>query len=231
MQRECEAELMEEEEQARAYAAADFSSTDQPLVARILELLAMQGPAARRLLDLGCGPGNISFPLAEALPGVPLLALDGAAAMLEPGRDRQRLQPRRWPLLHFHQAVLPLDEQALAGVPASHQPPFDAMVSNSLLHHLHDPQVLWRSLRQLGAPGSLVVVCDLRRPSDPAELDALVERHSNDAPAVLQRDYRASLRAAFRPEEVEEQLVAAGLGGLRVQALDDSHLQVTGLLE
>ena len=231
MQRICEPELMDEAQQALAYAEADFSQTDQALVACILERLDDSSMRPRRVVDLGCGPGNISFRLAEALPSLPLLAIDGAAAMLQLARRRQRAEPRRWPLLHFMQACLPLEQSALATLQPTLQPPFELLVSNSLLHHLHQPDVLWQSLRQLGAPGSLVMLRDLRRPDSAAALEDLVARHAGMARPILQRDYRASLQAAFRPEEVEEQLRRAGLNGLRVQTLEDRYLDVTGLLE
>lgn len=232
MQRSPEPELMDEEQQALAYAEADFSRTDQAFVECILERLEGSGGLPpQRLVDLGCGPGNISFRLAEALPSLPLLAIDGAAAMLEPGLRRQRAEPGRWPLLRFLKARLPLEAGALAALPSDYRPPFQLLVSNSLLHHLHDPEVLWRALRQLGAAGSLVVLRDLRRPDSVADLDVLVERHAAAAPPLLRRDYRASLQAAFRPEEVEIQLRRAGLSCLSVEPIEDRYLDVSGVLD
>jgi SAM-dependent methyltransferase len=234
MQRLPEPELMDDALQARAYAAADFSATDQALVDTLLAHLgprSSQAPGRReRLVDLGCGPGNISFRLAAAFPEATVLGLDGAAAMLELAGQRRQGGPDQWPGLLFHQACLPLEPGALEALPAPWRPPFTALVSNSLLHHLHDPQVLWRSLLELGEPGALVVVRDLRRPIDDAALENLVERHAAGAPAVLRRDYRQSLRAAFRPAEVEEQLEVAGLRQLTVQALGDRYLEVSGRL-
>jgi trans-aconitate 2-methyltransferase len=231
MQRLPEPELMDEAQQALAYAQADFSRTDQAFVDSILERLRGCSAPLQRLVDLGCGPGNISFRLAEALPHASVLAIDGAAAMLAPALRRQRLEPGRWPGLVFLEACLPLADDALAGQSPALQPPLQLLVSNSLLHHLHRPEVLWRALRQLGAPGSLVVLRDLRRPDCPAALEALVERHASDAPAVLRRDYRASLQAAFRPEEVEAQLQCAGLHGLEVKPVEDRYLDVVGVLD
>ncbi len=104
------------------------------------------------------------------------------------------------------------------------------MASNSLLHHLHDPQVLWRTVVELAAPGAVVYIRDLRRPATAAAAEDLLAHHLSSAPAVLQRDFLASLHAAFRPEEVAAQLEAAGLGGLRVEPLDDRYLEVWGRL-
>jgi len=47
---------------------------------------------------------------------------------------------------------------------------------------------------------------------------------------VLRRDFHASLCAAFSPAEVEAQLRAAGLAGLRVNVASDRHLTVTGTM-
>lgn len=219
MERICEPELMEGPEQVEAYAAADFSSSDQAAVSRILELWAAQGPSAspRRIVDLGCGPGNLTIPLAERLPQAEVLGLDGSAAMLAEARRRC---PGARPA--FRIATLPQWPATIGR--------FDLLVSNSLLHHLHDPAVLWRVISDLAAPGALVVIKDLRRPADPGEVEQLVQRHAATAPAVLQRDYRASLHAAFRPGEVEQQLREAGLP-LQVRPLEDRYLEVWGRLD
>jgi SAM-dependent methyltransferase len=235
MNRICEPELMLEPIQARAYAEADFNGSDRAFTARILTLLA--APAATqaerpppRIVDLGCGPGNISFRLASALPEALLLGIDGAAAMLEAARARQALEPRRWPGLSFLQARLPLAPEALGGVSTAFRPPYDLVVSNSLLHHLHDPAVLWGAIRTLAAPGALVVVRDLRRPMTEAALRGLIRRHAARAPAVLRRDFSHSLRASFRLREVAEQLKTAGLSHFAVTELGDRHLEVVGRL-
>ncbi|MFM7511884.1 MAG: class I SAM-dependent methyltransferase, partial [Cyanobium sp.] len=220
--------------QARAYAQADFAGSDAAFTRRVLQAWAGRAAGSEgrpaRVLDLGCGPGNISFRLADALPDAAVVGLDGAAAMLERARWRQSLEPRRWPLLHWHLGLLPLAHQGLEALPAPWAPPYDLLVSNSLLHHLHDPAVLWSSVRQLAAPGALVVLRDLRRPSDATALRALVRRHAGRAPVVLRRDYAHSLAAAFRPQEVRRQLDGAGLLGLAVATVADRYLEVWGQL-
>ena len=52
-----------------------------------------------------------------------------------------------------------------------------------------------------------------------------------EAPAVLIQDFRASLAAAFEPDEVTAQLKRAGLNGLRVEAEDDRYLVVSGVVD
>jgi len=228
MQRSVEPELMDDPLQVLAYAQADFRASDQALVDRLVEIFGdALGP---RLVDLGCGPGNISFRLAERFPQASVLGLDGAAAMLEVA-ERVLAQvalgcPGLADRIGFAQVLLGPERLPYAG--------FTAVVSNSLLHHLHDPQALWRHLRQLAAPGAAIYIKDLRRPANPEAALALQQMHLASAPPVLQRDYLASLHAAFEPTEVEAQLRVAGLPvgeqGLRVAALDDRYLEVWGRL-
>jgi trans-aconitate 2-methyltransferase len=223
MDRIPEPELMDEVPQALAYAEADFSLTDQAFITRFLQLASEPG---RRIVDLGCGPGNVTFPIAERLPDAEVVGIDGAAAMLAIAAERQRGAGPAAGRLRFLQ--LDLADGALARPPLAGS--FSAVVSNSALHHLHDPVVFWAAVRRLGAPGAWVVVRDLRRPASKRELEAIVAREAADAPPILQRDYRSSLYAAFRPDEVEQQLREAGLAGWRVEPLDDRYLEVWGQL-
>lgn len=222
MERICEPELMDDAEQARAYADADFAASDRALLKRTEDLFGPQlGP---RIIDLGCGPGNISFLLAERHPTARVLGLDGAPAMLAIAAARLQATPDRWPGLSFQHLLL------TPGGTLPEEGCWTAVISNSLLHHLHDPGVLWQAVRRLAAPGAAICVKDLRRPSDSAALEELVQRHAAGAPPVLRRDYAQSLRAAFRRVEVEAQLQQAGIGGLAVRELDDRYLEVWGRL-
>lgn len=232
MERILEPELMDDPHQARAYAEADFAATDQAFTDHVSALLHARRATATppRILELGCGPGNISFRLAETLPQAPLLAIDGAAAMLALAEERQGADPLRWPRLRFHLARLPVSAATLAALPEPFAPPHDLIVSNSLLHHLHDPADFWQTVRHLGAPGALVVVRDLLRPPSLEALQAKTILFDADAPPVLRLDYAHSLAAAFTPREVAAQLAAAGLDSLRVEVLDNRYLDIHGQL-
>ena len=223
MERIPEPELMDDPAQAQAYAATDFSSSDRAMVADLLDRYGDGLGGA--VLDLGCGPGNITFLLAEALaardPAATVLGVDGAPRMLAIAEERRRHHPRA-AAIAFHEELLPCP--SLAGRR------FSAVVSNSLLHHLHQPQQLWQALGPLAAPGAVVVVRDLRRPPDPAGLEALLARPGAGLDPLVYRDYAHSLRAAFSPDEVRQQLRQAGLVGLAVHEIDDQYLEVRGRL-
>jgi SAM-dependent methyltransferase len=220
MQRILEPELMDEFEQARAYANADFAEPNERFVSHFEA--TFPGFERGAVIDLGCGPGDIVLRLAQRHPGLTVHGLDGSHAMLEFGAarlwDMHDLQGR----VQFIEGVLPGAQLPL--------PCYDAVVSNSLLHHLHDPSVLWRSVRELGRPGAAVLVMDLFRPASAGAAQEIVEAYSSEEPELLKRDFFNSLCAAFEPGEVREQLHENGLEVLTVSTVSDRHLLVAGRL-
>jgi SAM-dependent methyltransferase len=224
-QRVPEPELMEDLQQATAYSDADFAAPHQAVVEHLLERRPTAPADVRTVVDLGCGPADVTVRFARALPGARVVGLDAGPTMLALGRarvERLGVDDR----VELHQLHLPADDTVLAGFGR-----FDMVVSNSLLHHLHDPRSLWHAVTALGAPGAVVHVVDLRRPTHHHEVDRLVATHADGEAPVLVEDFRRSLLAAYRPDEVEAQLVAAGLDGtLRVEVVSDRHLLVHGRL-
>ena len=218
MQRCPEPELMNGVDQVAAYAAADFSAGDDVTIDRIRSLVA-ERPLGNNpiVVDLGCGPGNITVLLARLLPEATVIGIDGAERMLELARQRAADQALAIEFLHR-------DLRQIKGLKA------DLVVSNSLLHQLHDPLLLWRVTSQLANRGCRVLHRDLRRPESMDELNHLQTLHLPDAPEVLIEDFRASLRAAFEPAEVVDQLRITGLKQLSVQLEGDRYLVVSGLV-
>ena len=107
---------------------------------------------------------------------------------------------------------------------------WDAVISNSLLHHLPNPRVLWDSVRQLGKKGAAVQVMDLMRPESEAAAQELVDRYAADAPTILREDFYNSLLAAYTTVEVSDQLLRAGLDRLKIETASDRHWIVSGRL-
>ena len=214
-------ELMDEAAQAAAYAAADFSEPNDLFVA-LFEALAGH-PASGRVVDLGCGPGDIPLQLAQRHPALLIDAVDGAAAMLDCARERLAAAPGPADRVRLHLDLLPC-----ASLDAGS---YHWVVSNSLLHHVRDPQTLWQTVNRCGGPGAGVLVMDLARPPSREAADRLVAQHAADTPEVLRRDFHNSLLAAYTPAEVASQLAAAGLGQLDVRMVSDRHLAVSGRLD
>jgi len=217
-----EEELMDLPLHAEAYARADFSEPNSMFFALFSEKFpAFKG---KRILDLGCGPADISIRLAERYPQARVTGVDGAESMLEIAKKailRQasladRVEVRKW---HIGAQENPLGTER-----------FQAVVSNSLLHHMRNPLDLWRTIRACGAPGAAVLVMDLIRPQSADEAKQIVDQYAGNEPDVLRSDFLNSLLAAYRPAEVEEQLALAGIDFLQTEIVSDRHLIAFGAM-
>jgi ubiquinone/menaquinone biosynthesis C-methylase UbiE len=214
-----EPELMDDQAQANAYAAADFAEPHDRFVALFRD--RNDGWQPREVLDLGCGPADPTRRFARAFPGCRIAGVDGSAAMLALGEvaNREAGFAERISLVRSHLPALSLPLAA-----------YDTVISNSLLHHLRDPDVLWTAIARHARSDGRIFVMDLLRPADERAVRSLVEDHAADAPPILRRDFERSLRAAYRPDEIARQLERASLSHLAIEEIGDRHLIVHGPL-
>jgi ubiquinone/menaquinone biosynthesis C-methylase UbiE len=214
-----EPELMEDLEQVFAYAKADFKIPHKQFVQRLKAIV--QNPSfSGTVLDLGCGPGDISCQVAKAFPLCKIDAIDGSSLMIAYAVNSMPsgLQAR----LNFIHGKLPdtiLPESS-----------YDLIFSNSLLHHLPDPQILWQVIKQHSKSGTRIAVMDLTRPGTKIMAKTLVEMYATNEPKILQSDFYCSLLAAFTPKEINKQLAEAGLS-LTVEQISDRHVFISGILK
>jgi SAM-dependent methyltransferase len=215
-----EPELMDDPAQVDAYASADWSESHDRLMRQILDYFPAELMAGL-FLNLGCGAGDDTFRFLRDFPQARVMAIDGAPRMIDRAQAELRVRfPEFRQRVEFHLAYIPGPD-----IPAND---YAGIISNSLLHHFHDPELFWAAVREHARPGSRIFVADLRRPASLAAVDALVSEYAAGAPEVLREDFRNSLRAAFTLEEVEAQLRRADLGNLAVKAVGDRHLIVAG---
>ena len=218
MRRTPEPELMLGQEQAQAYSQADFEEPHS----LFMELLAERFPeetAAGLVLDLGCGAADISLRFARAYPQARIHGVDGSEAMLRFGKQavcREGFEER----VQLSHCTLPTIELP--------QKSYDVVISNSLLHHLRDPKVLWETIKQFARPAAPIFVMDLMRPGSQNQARDLTEIYSANEPEILKQDFYHSLRAAYLSEEIQSQLQEAGLKHFSVEAVSDRHVIIWG---
>lgn len=220
MERIPEPALMDDMEQARAYSRADFHEPHSMFVHLFAHRFG--NAVAGYVLDAGCGPADISVRFAIRYPECRIVGVDASEAMLAFGRERVRR--------HGLESRIELVRGYLPGAELPVQR-FEAVIVNSLLHHLPSPGLMWEILQMHARPGAPVFVMDLVRPGSMQEAADIVERYSGDEPPVLKKDFYNSLLAAYRPDEVGKQLEAAGLGYLNVETVSDRHFLVWGRME
>jgi len=219
MQRIPEDELMEDEAQALAYARANF---DEPhtMFIRLLQK-TFGGDLAGNVLDLGCGTADITVRFAKTYPQCQVDGIDGSKNMLAFGHESIAQHGLRNQINLIH-GYIPGTSLA--------QHHYDAVISNSLLHHLHNPMVLWEAIKKYAKPGAPVFVMDLLRPDDEEKAEDLVDENAGNEPEILKRDFYNSLLAAYTIDEVKGQLYQAGLEHLSIKVVSNRHFVVSGYL-
>jgi ubiquinone/menaquinone biosynthesis C-methylase UbiE len=219
MQRIPERELMDGREEARNYAGAKFPDVTGDAAQHLLDLTTRDAERALNVIDLGTGPGTIPIQLAKARPAWHITALDASREMIKIATIASRMagvQDRVTPhLCNAKETALP-------------DASFDIVFSNNFLHHMPDPVLLWREIKRLAAPGGLIVVRDLLRPETEARAHQIVDEMAANQPESFRVGYYDSLHSAFLPEEVREQLKAAGLSSLTVQGVAGRYLDIGG---
>ena len=218
MKRVLEPELMVDEQQVKAYAEADFETPHQDFIQR-LSAWINEADFSGTALDLGCGPGDISYRFAKAFPLSKLHAVDGSEPMINVAVAAlsSDLKERLCFILgRLPDVILP-------------QSGYEIIFSNSLLHHLPDPQTLWQTVKNYARPGTRIIIMDLLRPANLAVAQNMVQDYTMNEPKILQRDFYHSLLAAFSLEEISTQLVKADLK-LQVEQISDRHVFITGVI-
>ncbi|MBI5434596.1 MAG: class I SAM-dependent methyltransferase [Planctomycetes bacterium] len=197
MKRVLEPEVMDTAEEADGYDSMDHSEPNANFVARLIEL-----GARGRMLDIGTGPGQIPLLVCEKLATARVVGVDLSKQMLRHA-ERHRLASRFADRIEFRLA----DAKGLGFADGE----FDCVYSNTILHHIPDPRPFlteaWRVLR----PGGVLLIRDLYRPADDARADELVRLHAAGADEYQRGLFRASLCAAFEPDELRRLAREAGL--------------------
>jgi ubiquinone/menaquinone biosynthesis C-methylase UbiE len=219
MKRVPEPEAMDGFDEAEAYEQADFAEVNQAFADRAVELASDRDRAVA--VDLGTGPADIPVRLVRARPGWRVAAVDAAPAMLALARQRLAREPDLtgvWPVL--------ADAKRLPFASRS----FDVVVSNSIIHHLNEPEGVWAEVKRIARPGAIVFFRDLSRPDSPDAARSIVERYSGQESNLLKKLFYDSLLASYTPDEVRTQLASAGLAGLTVTMATDRHWDALGLV-
>src|SRR5690606_35707552 len=103
---------------------------------------------------------------------------------------------------------------------------FDAVMSNSIVHHIPEPGAALAEMARVLRPGGLFFVRDLLRPGDYATVDQLVATYAGDANAHQRQMFRDSLCAALTLDEMRGLLSAVGLAPASVRQTTDRHWTV-----
>lgn len=203
---------MDAAEEADAYDAMDHSGPNEAFVDRLVEL-----GASGRMLDIGTGPGHIPLLVCARRPGASIVAIDLSDRMLAHA-ERHRAASEYGGRVELRRA----DAKSLEFPDAT----FDAVFSNTILHHIPDPRPFLSEASRVLAPEGALLIRDLFRPPTPEHALQLVAEYAAEESADQQELFRASLHAALTPDELRGMAAEAGLEGVEVVVDSDRHMSL-----
>jgi ubiquinone/menaquinone biosynthesis C-methylase UbiE len=207
-----EPEAMDTPEEARDYDAMDHAAVNTRFVA---DFLAAHGHCrGGELLDIGTGPARVPIALCRADPRARVLGIDLAEPMLERAR-RNVAKAGLSGRIRCERA----DAKALPYPDGS----FEAVLCNSIVHHIPEPARVLGEMARVVAPGGTLFVRDLARPDTARDMALLVEQYAGAEAPAARALFEASLHAALTRDEVRGLVRALGRHEDGVAMTSDRH--------
>jgi len=177
------------------------AAIDAPLALELIaEAAAATTPHARRLLDVGCGAGNYTLKLLQAMPGLDVTLIDLSRPMLD--RAEQRVAAAGAGAIRSLQQDI---RDAELGDAA-----FDVAVAAAVLHHLRT-EAEWESvfakLFRALAPGGSLWIFDVIDADMPVLHDGLWRRYAAYLENLKGAAYRDEVLAYVEREDTPRPLM------------------------
>jgi ubiquinone/menaquinone biosynthesis C-methylase UbiE len=205
-----EPEVMDSVEDAADYDAMDHSAVNRLFVADFLKVWNGRGP----ILDVGTGTAQIPIEFCRQSSTGDIVAIDLAGQMLALARSNVAKAgfESRIILEKINARELPHPSAV-----------FPAVMSNSIVHHIPQPEAVIGEIARVAGPGATIFVRDLLRPHDLSTLNSLVEQYAGGDNDHQRRLFAESLHAALTVEETRDLVAGLGFDRSTVQQTSDRH--------
>lgn len=200
MKRIVEPELMIDPLQVQSYYSSDRSQIKHLFK---LAYVSSKKQVPATMVDLGCGPGDLTEEMAAIHPDTEITGIDNSSEMLALTRDHDNVKFKKM-------SITEVTEH------------YDRVISSLTLHHFHNPLEFWESIKRI-APKD-VFILDFIRPETEEELQEIIKFREPYSDELFRIDFENSLRACFTIKEIEQQLLQCGLN-LQVHEVDQFHLK------
>jgi ubiquinone/menaquinone biosynthesis C-methylase UbiE len=222
--RTLEPEVMDSAEDASQYNDMDHSQPNQSFVEDMIHFLRTDESVAAELdddhaelidvLDVGTGTALIPVALCEQHASFRVIAIDLAVNMLELANYNVQASEccQQIQLMHTDAKTLDFDSEM-----------FDLVMSNSIIHHIPEPQACLAEMIRVMSPDGAIFVRDLLRPADEQTVESLVETYAGDESDYSRQLFRQSLHASLSLEEIQQLVADLGFDPASVSATSDRH--------
>ena len=229
MERTVEPELMEREDQVNSYAKADFSEGENNLIKQIDHYLIKNNICLNEkelIVDLGCGPGNISEKLSIKWPKANVVGIDGSKEMIRIAELNKKNSLNRGRLKNLRYICADIKSLKLSEI--SFGKNISLLVSNSLIHHITYLENFFNCIERLSSDLTINFHKDLKRPNDEKSALYLKEKCGEKYNDILTNDYYASLKASYTAKELKNFIFENKLSSLEAFEEGDQYLVIYG---
>lgn len=171
------------------------ATVDAPLAMELITQAAVTAtPAAKNILDIGCGAGNNTLKLLQTLNPLNCDLVDLSQPMLE--RAQARIRQVNSGRIRLFQ-----EDFRTAALPANH---YDIILAAAVLHHLrHDAdwEAAFTKIYELTAPGGSVWITDLVAHENPVVQAMMWRRYGRYLESLGGADYRDKVFAYIDKED------------------------------
>ncbi|MCO8122363.1 class I SAM-dependent methyltransferase [Stieleria sp. TO1_6] len=211
LRRTLEPESMDSQLEVDEYLAMGHDQVNQAFVSDLIG----GGPVGPRVIDLGCGTAAIPVLLCQQDSDAHVTGIDSSIEMLEAARIEIELGGVTGRIHLEHADCKTLDGYG-AGIA-------DTVISNTVLHHLAEPQQMIAAAIRILRPGGRLFLRDLFRPKNSEAIEQLVDSHARAESDYAKQLLRQSLHAALTAHEIREILASFEVPGDAVQLTSDRH--------
>ena len=211
LQRILEPEVMDSPQDASDYDSMDHAEVNRVFVG---DLLAVLSESETDILDIGTGTALIPIELCQRRTDCRVMAADAAVSMLELARYNIEVAGliSRIELAHVDAKCLPFKDAL-----------FDAVMSNSIVHHIPEPVHVLQEAVRVVRPGGLLFFRDLLRPETDEQLASLVQTYAGSANPSQQKMFAESLHAALSLEEIRGLVSSLDFAADSLEQTSDRH--------
>ena len=149
MERIAEPELMKKKEQVISYDEADFSEGENNLINQINYFLLKNNISLSEkdlIVDLGCGPGNITEKLSIKWPNTEVIGVDGSKEMIMKAESRKKIALNERKFKNLSYICADIKDLKLNLIAPKKQ--ISLLVSNSLIHHIKYLEDFFKTIRR-----------------------------------------------------------------------------------
>ena len=213
LERILEPEVMDSIEEARDYDEMDHDAVNEVFVSDLLET----GDVGGEILDLGTGTAQIPVALCQQTDLCRVVAVDMAVHMLDLARYQLEINglTHRIMLDCVDAKQLPYEDDR-----------FDAVMSNSIIHHIPDPSSVILEIKRVLKPQGLLYIQDLLRLESTMAIEKIVDTYAKDETQYQRKLFRDSLFAALTVDEVETIIRKTEVTNTKIAQISDRHWSI-----